>query len=162
MAHRLDRGRDIDAAVRWRGIQLFVTKCGLDALRAREMEAAVHSVSHNEQVYVDELKRCALNISINARNGHPDQLAASNATCIEGSLLQKIYKTEEVRRRMFETMLQEKYESIDDVKDCDSSLKCRRCNSVDVTWEQKQTRSADEAMTVFCVCSTCHNRWTIR
>ena len=162
MVDRLARCRDVRPSLRLAGMQVLVEKCGLDVLHAREMEAAVHSVSSDYYFYVDELKRCALNIHINRNNARPEALTASNSECIQGSLLETIYNTEKERRRVFETMLQEKYESIDDVKNCDSSLKCRRCNSVEVTWEQKQTRGADEAMTVFCVCSTCNLRWTIR
>tara|TARA_B110000046_G_scaffold159521_1_gene172098 strand:+ start:963 stop:1478 length:516 start_codon:yes stop_codon:yes gene_type:complete len=155
-------GSDLVADVRFRGLHVLTSKCGLAFDAARDMEAAVHSIAQDRHSYVDELKRCALNIHINADNAHPDKLAASNAECIRGSLLEQICKVEDDRRLLFERMLQEKYESIDDQKNCTSSLKCRRCNSVDVSWDQKQTRGADEAMTVFCVCAVCNNRWTIR
>ena len=36
---------------------------------------------------------------------------------------------------------------------------CRKCKSAKITFNQKQTRSADEAMTVFCQCSDCLYRW---
>ena len=38
-------------------------------------------------------------------------------------------------------------------------LQCRACKSKRVLFEQKQTRSADEAMTVFCQCMDCGKRW---
>lgn len=41
-------------------------------------------------------------------------------------------------------------------------FKCPRCKSKDVDTEQKQTRSADEPMTVFCSCTHCHTKWTIK
>lgn len=159
---RLPRGCDVGADVRLRGLSVLTQTCGVAFDLARDVEAAAHSLAHDHESYVDELKVCALNIHINPSNAHPDRLAASNAECIQGSLLEQICNTEDERRRVFETMLHEKYESIDDVRNCDSSLRCRRCGSIDVTWDQKQTRSADEAMTVFCVCATCNNRWTIR
>ena len=37
-------------------------------------------------------------------------------------------------------------------------LRCRKCGSTTVSWTQAQTRSSDEAMTVFCTCS-CGARW---
>ena len=40
-----------------------------------------------------------------------------------------------------------------------SVLQCRRCGSKDVSVEQKQTRSADEAMTLFICCLACNARW---
>jgi len=36
---------------------------------------------------------------------------------------------------------------------------CPRCKSFDVDTEQKQTRSADEPMTVFCTCNACEKRF---
>lgn len=43
----------------------------------------------------------------------------------------------------------------------DGLTKCRRCKSSDVAYYQKQTRSADEPMTVFyqCQVETCMHRW---
>ena len=39
-----------------------------------------------------------------------------------------------------------------------SDLRCRVCKGSDVSFQQKQTRGADEAMTIFCVC-LCGARW---
>ena len=36
---------------------------------------------------------------------------------------------------------------------------CKLCKSENVNWSQKQTRSADEAMTVFLECITCGAKW---
>lgn len=41
-------------------------------------------------------------------------------------------------------------------------FRCKRCKSLDVDTEQKQTRSADEPMTIFCLCTKCGLRFTIR
>ena len=38
-------------------------------------------------------------------------------------------------------------------------IKCSRCKSSNVSWEQKQTRGADESMTVFFECKNCFKRW---
>lgn len=42
--------------------------------------------------------------------------------------------------------------------DGNSTLKCK-CGSTDVAFEFKQTRSADEPMTMFCACRVCNKRW---
>ena len=84
-----------------------------------------------------------------------------NEELVRGTLVERIRDAEDENRAMFQRMLQQKFESID-TRGYASSLRCRRCNSVDVTWEQKQTRSADEAATVYCACTTCHHRWTMR
>ena len=41
----------------------------------------------------------------------------------------------------------------------ESILKCRKCESTNLVTNQVQTRGADEAMTVFVQCNTCHARW---
>lgn len=41
-------------------------------------------------------------------------------------------------------------------------LKCARCKSTDVDVDQKQTRSADEPMTLFALCINCGTRWTLK
>ena len=38
-------------------------------------------------------------------------------------------------------------------------LQCPRCRSTNVTMEQRQTRSADEGMSVFATCRDCKRRW---
>jgi len=38
-------------------------------------------------------------------------------------------------------------------------LKCGKCKGRSCTYNQMQTRSADEPMTTFCFCNDCGNRW---
>ncbi|XP_061572477.1 transcription elongation factor A protein 3 isoform X2 [Cololabis saira] len=38
-------------------------------------------------------------------------------------------------------------------------LQCGKCRKKNVTYNQVQTRSADEPMTTFCLCNECGNRW---
>lgn len=38
-------------------------------------------------------------------------------------------------------------------------LKCGRCGSNNVSYFERQTRSADEPMTVFATCDKCGNKW---
>lgn len=46
------------------------------------------------------------------------------------------------------------------IKDGETGLfKCGRCKSTNTSNTQKQTRSADEPMTVFVLCNNCGNRW---
>ena len=39
------------------------------------------------------------------------------------------------------------------------AMHCRKCSSDRITVQQKQTRSADEGMTVFCSCDQCGHQW---
>lgn len=38
-------------------------------------------------------------------------------------------------------------------------LKCGKCKKCNCTYNQVQTRSADEPMTTFVLCNECGNRW---
>ena len=38
-------------------------------------------------------------------------------------------------------------------------IKCPKCKKSNVTYNQLQTRSADEPMTTFCFCNECGKRW---
>ena len=40
-----------------------------------------------------------------------------------------------------------------------SIVVCGKCKSDNVQWEQKQTRGADEPMTLFCKCMSCGKQW---
>ena len=41
-------------------------------------------------------------------------------------------------------------------------LVCRNCKSTKVDVDQLQTRSADEPMTLFALCTDCGTRWTMK
>ena len=53
-------------------------------------------------------------------------------------------------------MLEDKYKKMSG--NYNSGIKCRGCDGTDVSWEQKQTTGADEAVNVFCECVKCRNR----
>lgn len=40
-------------------------------------------------------------------------------------------------------------------------LKCGKCRKSNCTYNQVQTRSADEPMTTFCFCNECGHRWKV-
>lgn len=63
--------------------------------------------------------------------------------------------------RLISTWLKEVYpKNIEKIVDItDSILKCGKCNNNTVDYYEKQTRGADEPMTLFAHCLTCGNRW---
>ena len=40
-------------------------------------------------------------------------------------------------------------------------IKCKKCGSDNIYSESRQTRSADEAMTIFYTCLNCGNKWKV-
>lgn len=50
-------------------------------------------------------------------------------------------------------------EVLEERQDTGQFIQCRKCKSNEVDTEQKQTRSADEPMTIFCKCRKCETRF---
>ena len=173
----------IEAAYRLRAIRVLAdelasaSKCPeTDSqtawMRAREAEASIHSSSYSASVYASQTRRAACNVHINGDNCTADLVLTPNEVLLRGTLIQRIRDTQEASKQRFEDMLRAKHDAVKKTSAADEgggasssssgSLMCRRCGSMDVTWDVKQTRGSDEACTAFCVCSTCSNRWTIK
>ena len=127
---------------------------------ARDVEAACHATSRCEGEYNDAIRRAAFNLVIRPDVG-ACVVTESDDVLAEGTLVGRIREEAHAREVRFQHMLQEKYEAIEDAS-IQGMVRCRRCGSQEVTWDEKQTRSADEAATIFCQCSTCKNRWVMR
>ena len=50
---------------------------------------------------------------------------------------------------------------LEERQDTGHFIQCRKCKSNDVDTDQKQTRSADEPMTIFCRCRRCDTRFVM-
>lgn len=131
-----------------------------DILLAREVEAICHATSSTADDYLDSIRRCAYNLHANPSLG-AEVAVSPDASLLEGTLAGRIEEERLHRAMRFERMLQEKYEALDD-GDFQAIVRCRKCGSTEVRWEEKQTRSADEGATVFCSCTNCKNRWVMR
>lgn len=122
---------------------LFRRVMGNDDEYVTRMRAIMYNLSQHEQLREEDMERLA---------------SMDDAEMRKNSVLERIEIEQRQRRERFEKMLQERY---DDVKQEESLLSCRKCGSDNISWQQKQTRSADEAMTVFCTCKSCKHRWTM-
>lgn len=131
-----------------------------DLVLCREVESHCHAAATTVQEYHDRIIRCAYNLKLNQAIGI-NVVYDSDAILSAGTVVGRIYAEREAKKIRFERMLQEKYEALDDEK-FQAIVRCRRCGSEEVSWEEKQTRSADEGSSVFCVCTKCKNRWVMR
>lgn len=126
----------------------------------RHVESYCHAEADTRGEYMDRVRHAAFNLSANPNLGL-EVVNHSNDILAEETLLGRIHREGEIRRVRYQSMLQDKYDALNDRK-FTAIVKCRRCGSEEVTWEEKQTRSADEGATIFCSCSTCKNRWVTR
>ena len=133
-------------------------------LFCREVEAHAHASNDTAMAYTDAIQRIACNLRYNPSlyEWTPEALAvADDASLMRGGPAERREHERVERVHRFEAMLKEKYEALND-QQFRAIVRCRRCGSTEVTWEEKQTRSADEAASVFVVCAKCHLRWVMR
>ena len=106
------------------------------------------------------MRRAALNLGANPRVGI-EVVRRLDAELAEGTLVGQM-DTERALRRSASSRCCRRSTTPSTTGPSRPSSGCRRCGSEEVTWEEKQTRSADEGATVFCTCTRCHNRWVLR
>ena len=149
---------------------------------ARDVEASAHRVALTLEHYNDVITRCVLNCRNNPDNAGPHMAHATDRILMRDTILQRIYDTENERRIIWKRMLQEKYRRhryqgrVRD-KPSLSQVQLRRLDvgsEADARGGQKVRRSFRfrllyvhhdrpcAGMTVYCVCATCNNRWTMR
>lgn len=150
----------MDPVRRQRALRLLARSRSEDAGLVRDVESYCHAHSDNEREYEDRIRRAAFNL-LNNPNVGLDVLTMSDETLAEDTLVGRIHRETRTRHERFQAMLQDKYEALND-ETFTAIIRCRRCGSEEVTWEEKQTRSADEGATIYCACSTCRNRWVMR
>lgn len=127
----------------------------------RDVEARCHAVAGSAVEYETAILRAACNLRANPRLGSAEVVHAPDWALTSGTILERIHEEAASRKARFEQMLQEKYESLSSGNQ-NAVIRCNRCGSSEVTWEEKQTRSADESGSVFCACATCKKVWVLR
>ena len=162
-------------------LEIIETKTGLDKLQTQDMEIGIYNwaINFSEQnkivknwknpkfvrVYIDKAKSVVANIDPTSYVGNQRLRARLN----DGEFLphdianmQKDHLYPEVWRdvidahiRKTENAYEEKQVSMSD------QFKCGKCHKKEVTYIEKQCRSADEPMSLLCTCIVCGNRWRI-
>ena len=144
--------------------------------RASEVESAMESkMGKHGTIYTDKARSLCFNIKKNSMLRHniimgsitPEELV--NMSSEQLSTAEKteernaeINRLQESRRLDWETANEGKINEMCGIKGDllrASLFTCGRCKSIKTTSTQKQTRSADEPMTVFVLCLNCGKRW---
>lgn len=145
---------------RLRSIRLLSSVRDGDIELCRIVESSCHANSRTVTEYVDRVRHAVYNLSANSAL-RENVLFSSDEILTQGTIVGRVRDEADSRQTRFTEMLQEKYDALND-KQFEAIVRCRRCGNEDVTWEEKQTRSADEGATVYCSCSVCKNRWVMR
>ena len=130
--------------------------------KSTEIENAIFAYNSNTKgtstSYFDHVYRIVCNLrsnpSLQTRSGC-DLAHMTTAELLVGSLTEEIQEHQRCERERNQAILKEASASTSSL----SLMTCRKCKKSDIVFQQKQTRGADEAMTVFCTCNTCGHRW---
>ena len=148
----------------------------LTTSRATEVEIACHEYSKgNKQSYQDKIRSLIFNLKKNSDLREDVILGNTSAETLVKMSKQQLATAEKSRKRNetvehlrgsrrldWERANEDKINEMCGIQGdlLEASLfTCGRCKSIKTTSTQKQTRSADEPMTVFVLCLNCGNRW---
>jgi transcription elongation factor S-II len=148
----------------------------LTAPRAAELEHAVYSFArNNRKIYMDKARSISFNLKKNTKLAVSLLLGSLDATRLvtmsaEALASDDVRKTRETaalklidsKRLDWDTANETKINEMCGISGdalLASLFTCGRCKSHKTTSTQKQTRSADEPMTVFVLCLNCGKRW---
>lgn len=141
-----------------------------------DIESSIHTFSkQNRQLYTEKARSINFNLKKNLNlcqrlsSGEIEPRKLVSMTAQEMATTEKakqredvIKKTQDARRLDWNEQNEAKINDMCGIKGelLQASLfTCGRCKSIKTTSTQKQTRSADEPMTVFVLCLNCGNRW---
>jgi len=144
--------------------------------RAGEVESSINAWSKGaKQTYTEKVRGLVFNLKKNGRIreqvivGHvssdqlpkmtPEQLATEEKSKERNATVKKL---QDSRRLDWDQANEGKINDMCGIKGDllkASLFTCGRCKSIKTTSTQKQTRSADEPMTVFVFCMNCGKRW---
>ena len=144
--------------IRLRVIRMFVDLCKMPLTSAIYMDECIISKYHDTGEYTREATRVCHNIVRNPKllEIELSALCAMSNDDTRAPELRSHMDDEAATASMVQSMLKEKYAAVS--ANTAGVLRCRACKGSDVSFQQKQTRGADEAMTIFCICA-CGARW---
>ena len=150
LAHMTDLER------RTRALRLFMKHVGDNAWQL-EAATALYCES-TETDYEAKVRQLAWNVQqapdLLQRYSPPTLVHLDDATLAKGTPIEQWQRAHDDNMQYQYVLLHEEHKI-----DAAGTLMCNRCHSHDVQVEQKQTRSADEGMTIFCECRKCGLRW---
>ena len=129
--------------------------------RALDVESKIFIVHATRALYLLAVKRILFNLMSNPSLHTLDVdtlVYMSDEDMARGTVVECVQHQERARHDAYVNLLKEKEAAAND-QQAGSIIHCRRCHSANLSFVQVQTRSADEAMSVFMTCNNCANRW---
>lgn len=152
----------VPPSTRFRAMQMFCEMNAMSWEQAENVDTGISRFNLIKELYIDAAKRISHNLHYNpdiVKTHKHHAFASLTNDQMKSAVLKRFQTAEFDRAEGISNMLQQKYDAVNSMALKRSLLKCRNCGSVDINWTQKQTRGADESMTIFCSCGSCANRW---
>ena len=113
---------------------------------ARSVEALVFTTASTDHMYTDKVQQLVVNMRNNPmlRGDCRTAVFMEDSVMARETIIADIERETNDRRQRFEQIMQEKYDMVNQAS-VRATLRCRRCGSSELSWEQKQTRGADGA-----------------
>lgn len=149
---------DMDPLYRYRYIHQIAEALSGDFQYAERIDKRLMLLCHrNSEAYMDKITQLLFNLKDRPILGieyTPEVLVSLDDMTLDKSSPALLLR--ETRQR-YEKSAQSLLDILTapeprDITDTRSSIRCGKCKSYDIDIETKQTRSADEPMTVFCTC----------
>lgn len=144
---------------RSRAVRLLAAECP-DA-NARRVEQEVFAWAMSATAYEDKITQLAAALRLNYANlrAHTEHalVGLSDEDLAVGTPIATYAALQKERERKQTALLQEEVSSSSGGSR--EFLMCGKCKNTSISIEQKQTRGADEGMTVFCLCTKCGHKW---
>lgn len=164
-----DTTEPIASSTRIRAVRLLFTVT-VDLSIARSIEENIYHASNTRGfAYADKLTQLVYAITLNPTLAHEQRYPHSVLVLLDDKTLScgtpvEVWWQEYAKQLAYQRMVlaeRELYETEEmaHTDNHNAALVCFKCHSKSIETEQKQTRGADEAMTVFCKCRTCDARW---
>lgn len=145
---------------RIRAVNYLISHDILSLVRAYDLDRQLYDAVKDEESYAYRMRSMIYNMALqpSLRNVENVELVKMDEVQMRrGTLLESIERDVVQRRVHFENMLKETYDSL--CTDAPATMACRKCKGSNLEFSQKQTRSCDEAMTIFTTCRDCGQRW---
>lgn len=134
-------------------------KAYLLAARLRHGATTQHYSSEKQKAstenaaWMDRVLEMMARLEILGEDGIHANFVELAAKTNHGNILKKLQDDEDKIKELVSTAKSERKEGF---------LTCRTCKGTKVDVDQMQTRSADEPMTLFALCTECGTRWTMK
>ena len=112
-----------------------------------------HKTSAENCAWMDRVFHMMSRIELMGKDGIHASIQELSSKTMHGNVLAKLQEDEEKIKELVTTARNERKEGF---------LTCRTCKGTKVDVDQMQTRSADEPMTLFALCTECGTRWTMK